>query len=279
MGVDISLPRLNVCKKILRKYIVGRGMAFDNDSVTVKLFHADASSFPNPSREASSSLGAVDGAHEDATVEPKLVFDSRADAMEDDRGKTLKRKRTKQNKSARNRENKRLRQLSKEDDERSRDATAHGGLRSKLFDYVLVDVECSTDGAMSHIKSKMKLGVDVSSIIKGKLSNASQLNTLQLKLMQNAYENLKRGAVMVYCTCSVDESQNEGVVNNFMDSHKNDKDGGEGCEPRVMPIQRYKYSIEGGIQGTARFIPAVVDEDGMGCNTAIFVCKIKKNVV
>ncbi|GMH71504.1 hypothetical protein TL16_g05667 [Triparma laevis f. inornata] len=134
VGVDISDSRLNISKKLLRKYIINT-----DANTLVKLFHADGTTFPNPKSDS-------------------LVFDSRAEAQETASSKGRKR----MNKSARAREKKRLKELGGEKEtgkiekkEKKTDEPAARGSDS-LFDYVLVDAECSTDGALSHLKHKNK---------------------------------------------------------------------------------------------------------------------------
>ena len=78
IGVDISGNRLNVGKKVVRKYL--KGAACD-----VSLYQADGTTFPGPADDISAS--------------PSLVFDSRAEAQE-----TNQQERKKMNKSAKSRE-------------------------------------------------------------------------------------------------------------------------------------------------------------------------------
>ena len=78
VGVDISGNRLNVGKKIARKYLKGA-------ACEVRLYQADGTTFPGPADDISAS--------------PSLVFDSRAEAQETNQGE-----RKKMNKSAKSRE-------------------------------------------------------------------------------------------------------------------------------------------------------------------------------
>ena len=79
-----------------------------------------------------------------------LVFDSRS-AMEEI---SVRGKRKRMNKSARTRERKRLKALV--DDEIIDTTTQQEGPIIQLFDYVLVDAECSTDGSLKHMKERLK---------------------------------------------------------------------------------------------------------------------------
>jgi len=82
VGVDISENRLNVCKKMVRKYLKG-------SKCKVQLYQGDGSTFPGT------------GIGDEIFVAPCLVFDTRADAEETNKGE-----RKKMNKSARDRERK-----------------------------------------------------------------------------------------------------------------------------------------------------------------------------
>jgi hypothetical protein len=83
-------------------------------------------------------------------------FDSAAAAEEYQVGK-----RKRMNKSARGRERKRLKQLSGIDEvpvapeESSLPPAASPGITVELFDRVLVDAECSTDGSLKHIQQRL----------------------------------------------------------------------------------------------------------------------------
>ena len=122
VGVDICPTRLQVCKKILRKYHFDRvtsGRKEGMSTTKIRLFCADGTSFGN-----------------EGGSDEHLVFDSIAEMQEQHGSKSGKRKRM--NKSARAREKKRLKAI---------ESTT---LRScnedrVLFDRVLVDAECSTE--------------------------------------------------------------------------------------------------------------------------------------
>mmetsp|Transcript_5664 Transcript_5664/g.11329 ORF Transcript_5664/g.11329 Transcript_5664/m.11329 type:complete len:401 (+) Transcript_5664:50-1252(+) len=233
VGVDINLQRLNVGKKIVRKYLKG-------SKADVRLYNSDGTTFPLSN----------------ATTSTQLVYDTRSEEQETNLGK-----RKKMNKSALSRERKRLQSLSS-----SSPPTSIGP-----YDYVIVDAECSTDGALKQAKCKIKQGRnDATQSIKEKLMEEEELMELQFGLIKNGFDNLKEGGYMVYSTCSLSENQNEGVVRTFLSSHPTaavvDVDFGLECNPPSVP---------GTIKGTMRFVPTLNNEEDIS-TSGFFLCKITK---
>ena len=84
------------------------------------------------------------------------------------------------------------------------------------FHRVLVDAECSHDGSLRHMAKLWRKGWDglgSSTLEPGRLRD---LPRLQLALLQNGWAHLAPGGLLVYCTCSLSRSQNEGVVEEFL---------------------------------------------------------------
>jgi len=267
VGVDISESRISLCKKIITKYQINRPTSrsstctrfaedADNSSARIRLYCQDGTQF-----------GLSSFRHDE-----KLVFDSEI-AREDELVVAGKRKRM--NKSARARQQKRLRTVAHLDFVDDATAMQKGDVGCHLFDRVLVDAECSTDGAIKHLKHKLKQEQSnadgsgrqgVSAVSKSgisKLGDAdamADLVDLQRRLMLSGFRLLKRGGILVYSTCSLSEQQNEGVVNWFLQqcpdafitpvtfetvSHGNADD-----------VKEENFLIsEGTISGTVRFRP------------------------
>lgn len=271
VGVDISKDRLNLCKKILHKYLIHRETSGSNSYYNN--ISKNKNEFPHV------QLYCQDGTTFD--VGQNLVFDSQyaleqEEHMYNDNGTSRKRKRV--NKSARARERKAFEQIlmdqakqhqkDKEKDENNN--SDYQNQQSLLFDYVLVDAECGTDGSLHTMKHKTKKNT------KNKNENEDELVQLQKKLILNGFRRLKIGGSMVYSTCSLSYRQDEEVVKYLLESFPEEVklvplsflkngvfvDNNSGEEKRKNDIFS-KFIIEGSgsndddrsLSGTIRFLP------------------------
>ena len=82
-----------------------------------------------------------------------------------------------------------------------------------LFDYVLVDAECTIDGK-THVVPKGQ-----------QLSNygAQELFEIQSTILQNGFNHLKHKGRLVYATCSLNPHENECVVSTLLDNNTDAK--------------------------------------------------------
>mmetsp|Transcript_6763 Transcript_6763/g.18879 ORF Transcript_6763/g.18879 Transcript_6763/m.18879 type:complete len:506 (-) Transcript_6763:41-1558(-) len=282
VGVDINESRISLCKKIITKYQINRQTSGNSA--------CNAEDVDNSSSSARVRLYCQDGTQFGLSSfrddEHNLVFDSEI-AREDERVVAGKRKRM--NKSARARQQKRLRTVAHLDFVDNN--TTKGGSKSQddeqekvedqnicchLFDRVLVDAECSTDGAITHLKHKMKqqqnsayesvkkttFALSKSGISKlGDEGAMADLVDLQQRLIFSGFRLLKRGGALVYSTCSLSEEQNEGVVNWLLKQCPDAfitpvsfgaSDGNDGPKEENLLIS------EGNIPGTVRFRPKLL---------------------
>jgi len=226
VGVDISESRMSVCKSIVQKYRI--------DKETSGLSHDKGDQGTVSTGGALIRLFCEDGTKFGLQPPNQLIFDSDAALLESESSG----KRKRMNKSARAREKKRLRELLSVDiqtDKREGTALENSESQSKplgnvatsasieLFDRVLVDAECSTDGAVKHMLHRMHSHVVDSKKLEPKesitsnkaLTDSQQLADLvqlQRQLILSGFRLLKPGGVMVYSTCSLSEAQNEDVV-------------------------------------------------------------------
>jgi 16S rRNA C967 or C1407 C5-methylase (RsmB/RsmF family) len=259
VGVDISESRTALCKRIVTKYHVDPDTCkgdvdsgspqqdTDGSNVRIRLYCNDGTAF-----------GLENSAR-------NLVFDSAAAAEE----YRVLGKRKRMNKSARGRERKRLKQLSGIDEvpvatEESLPPAASPGVTVELFDRVLVDAECSTDGSLKHVQQRLlkkekqrKKDDDLSSSqLIPQITDDQQLADLvrlQRGLAESGFRLLKPGGYMVYSTCSLSEDQNEGVVSWLLKQH---------TEARIVPV-RFASELpetcslikQGTLPGTVRFVP------------------------
>ncbi len=256
IGVDISQNRIQLCKNIIKKYHTNQvtsGSKDQNDKQasschsTIRLYCTDGTKFGT--KELSG-----------------LAFDSNAEKQE----MQTQGKRKRQNKSARAREKRRLLELQRQEISCAADSTNTEQPNEKcdesvnyqsietnnkccipLFDRVLVDAECSTDGAIKHIQkreasSKAPLWND---------SNMGELVDLQKRLIESGFRLLKSGGSLVYSTCSLQETQNENVVRWLLSKYD---------DAYIIPVsfnkqndsQQTPFFIEAGsLAGTIRFNP------------------------
>lgn len=82
------------------------------------------------------------------------------------------------------------------------------------FDKILLDAPCSGTGTIR--KSLKTLKIYNTKMI-------TKLASMQKKLIENAFLNLKKGGVLVYSTCSLEPEENEGVINFLLKKYNNAK--------------------------------------------------------
>jgi len=236
-GVDISMERLNVCRKlVLKHFLSSEEIQKQMESFSLRLFCADGKSFDllplqpdeqNSSKEicyTKSSPG--DGNSSDATS-PKLVYHSHVCT----KVQLATRKRKRMNKSARTRESHLLQHFQKEalacrcpeSDIHAvtsqptrecaladRDCSPETN-RKVLYDKILVDAECTHDGSFRHMQKLMQ---GDGSGIKNFFSTERAANICELQkcLLRNGFRLLKPGGVLMYSTCSLSKCQNEQII-------------------------------------------------------------------
>ena len=291
IGVDICKHRMDVCKKIFKKYFinsetsgrVGRSKELPSN-VTVQLYLEDGTTFgvkPSPNALVSNNITA-------SRINcSNLIFDSRV-AIEEMQGEG---KRKRMNKSARNRENKKLRQIAAFEFMKAQDIQNESSQSEEaensvdFFDYILVDAECSTDGSFKHIKERIKESSSDNMKKDGHRSEENkrltdpcklaELVDLQRKLITSGFRLLKDGGTLVYCTCSLSEDQNEKVVKWLLESNQNAV-----IIPIHFPsIQNSKFVTEGTVAGTVRFYPNLFQSSESSTQLlgdGFFVAKIRK---
>jgi 16S rRNA C967 or C1407 C5-methylase (RsmB/RsmF family) len=129
-----------------------------------------------------------------------------------------------------------------------------------LFDRVLVDAECSSDGAIRHIQKRQS-----STVLKEAAwtdSNLDELIDLQKRLIDSGYRLLESGGILVYSTCSLSKRQNEEVVNWLLNKYN---------ESFIIPVSfgdssELEFIQVGGIPGTVRFNPFVSRDEPINSN-------------
>lgn len=283
VGVDVNPSRLHLCRNIIQKYHINPDTSGtsskDSDNISISLFCADGTNFGTQQTQE--------------RISECIVFESNFA-----REQCLNAgKRKRMNKSAKSREKKMLKSLGQEmiirkispskadSKEQNLDKTDSGDdIVIERFDRVLVDAECSTDGAVRHLQHQ--IGKKSSDFIqKGGLTNSKltdstkhdDLVNLQKKLIMAGYRLLKSGGVMIYSTCSLAREQNENVVSWLLDEcagacellHVSFNDS-----TSVSTGQR-KMILPGFDNIGIRFLPST-DEDSYFFGGGFYLAKLRK---
>ncbi|MEM4396306.1 MAG: RsmB/NOP family class I SAM-dependent RNA methyltransferase [Candidatus Woesearchaeota archaeon] len=132
------------------------------------------------------------------------------------------------------------------------------------FDKILLDAPCSATGTIS---------IDEPS--PAKMWNPKtwkRLSKIQLKLLNNVWNFLKVGGILVYSTCSIDPMEDEYVITEFLTSH----DDAE-LIPIELNIKRYSpikefhnQKFHENVDYCLRILPHFYQSEGF------FVAKLKK---
>mmetsp|Transcript_20732 Transcript_20732/g.43287 ORF Transcript_20732/g.43287 Transcript_20732/m.43287 type:complete len:301 (-) Transcript_20732:51-953(-) len=264
VGVDISSQRISL-----------RRIKNVSSRVTIRLYCADGTTFGTAKESESTQHG--------------LVFDSNA-AIEEFQSRG---KRKRMNKSARAREKRRLRELQSNEEDGpakivrvdssndsttnasekcvSEDSTINIRHKSELvgddtlslpsFDRVLVDAECSTDGAIRHIEKRQSSSSSLARSAAWDDTNMDELVDLQKRLIESGFRLLKRGGIMVYSTCSLSAKQNEQVVLWLLEKCKDAFVIPVSFSAHNKSMQNVAFIEEGSIPGTVRFNPTKTAEN------------------
>lgn len=95
-----------------------------------------------------------------------------------------------------------------------KDATIYDESLKEKFDKILLDVPCLGIGVIKR-KPDIKWQRDIDDI--------KQITKIQQKILENCSKYLKKGAVLVYSTCSILKDENEDIINQFLNKNKDYK--------------------------------------------------------
>ena len=123
------------------------------------------------------------------------------------------------------------------------------------YDKVLVDSQCTHDGSIKHIRKHSQQNWKGFDLTQFHPSNLKKLHDLQYALLENGFNLLKSGGILVYSTCSLSRAQNEEIIEKFVHAR--------GEEIKGMP---FEGSDE---MGRMRMCPP---EDDSG----FFICRLSK---
>ena len=132
------------------------------------------------------------------------------------------------------------------------------------FDKVLVDAPCSGTGTIR--KSLKTLRIWNPNMVR-------RLTATQRQLIETGFNNLKKGGVMVYSTCSLEPEEDEGIVSYLLEKYSDAKLEeikltGLKKSPAILEFENKKFDPE--VQKCLRLWPQDNDTEGF------FVAKIKK---
>jgi 16S rRNA C967 or C1407 C5-methylase (RsmB/RsmF family) len=221
-GVDVSLPRLQIARSLIRKYSVMGVRLYRADGCTFALGPSDQPVYHNRIIQVEARAAAAAGAGAAATV-PEGI----AAAATPSSGEPMP-------------PNKKKRKLSRNAKRKQLPVASRA-----CYDRVLVDAPCTHDGSFKHLaKQQQQQQQQQSASTEGTTSGSSnlseyvaqhmspaalaELQTLQRRLLRNAFALTRRGGgTLVYSTCSLLDAQNEAIVQWLLD-----------CEPtaRLVPI-------------------------------------------
>lgn len=111
------------------------------------------------------------------------------------------------------------------------------------FDYVLADVPCSGLGIIRRkpeIKYKEK-------------EEFRDLPPIQKKILENASKYVKKGGTLIYSTCTIQDSENIDVINEFLQKNKNFE---------LAPINEVKVDLDNQEKGYMKIYPNIHEMDG-----------------
>jgi len=123
---------------------------------------------------------------------------------------------------------------------------------SHPVDKVLVDAPCSALGT---------LGRNPDARWRKQKEDPFRLQKLQLKILSNAAELLKKGGVLVYSTCTITPEENEQVIEKFLEQRKD------------FSLTDSSHFVDSGVvdqNGMVRTLPHVHKTDGS------FACRLEK---
>ena len=135
---------------------------------------------------------------------------------------------------------------------RVQDATQHVPQWKQKMDAVLADVPCSGYGI---IRKKPDIRYK-------NPAQMRQLPELQLQILENQATYVKPGGVLLYSTCTLVREENEGVVERFLENHK---------EFSLEPLELPKV-FPSNTTGMLTLVPGEYDTDGF------FICRLRRKL-
>ncbi|MFH1377031.1 MAG: RsmB/NOP family class I SAM-dependent RNA methyltransferase [Candidatus Woesearchaeota archaeon] len=132
------------------------------------------------------------------------------------------------------------------------------------FDKILLDAPCSGTGTIR--KSPR-------TILEWNPNNIKRIAGIQRQLIKTSFENLKKGGILVYSTCTLEPLENEGIVSHLLENYPNAKLEKINIKikssPAILEFEDQKFDPE--VKKCLRIWPQDNNTDGF------FVAKILKS--
>ena len=135
-------------------------------------------------------------------------------------------------------------------------------IKTEKFDKILLDAPCSGTGT---IRRSYKIAEMWSPNL------VERMAKIQLKLIRQAYKQLKTNGTLVYSTCTLEPQENEGVISQLLNENKDAEIQDININiKRRKPITKYREEYNKQVIKCLRIHPQDNDTEGF------FVAKIKK---
>ena len=122
----------------------------------------------------------------------------------------------------------------------------------QTFDKILVDAPCSGEGMFRKEKHLIKDWT-----IRGN----DYYSNIQKEIVDDAYKMLKDGGIMVYSTCTFDESEDEDIIQYLLDKYN---------DLKLLPIKKYPGFKDGKNNIGIKLFPHLIKGEGH------YVCLLQK---
>ncbi|WP_195939826.1 16S rRNA (cytosine(967)-C(5))-methyltransferase RsmB [Romboutsia sp. 1001713B170131_170501_G6] len=119
------------------------------------------------------------------------------------------------------------------------------------FDYVLADVPCSGLGI---IKRKPEIKYKTKAELK-------DLPLIQKTILENASKYVKKDGILVYSTCTIEDTENINIINEFIKTNNNFE---------LVPIDEVNVDLDNQDKGYLKIYPNIHGMDGF------FIAKLRK---
>ncbi|KXZ39602.1 16S rRNA (cytosine967-C5)-methyltransferase [Alkalithermobacter thermoalcaliphilus JW-YL-7 = DSM 7308] len=131
------------------------------------------------------------------------------------------------------------------------DATQFDSESVEKFDYVLVDAPCSGFGIIRR-KPEIKYKDE---------EEVNKLPELQQKILNNNSKYVKKGGLLIYSTCTIEDKENIQVIDNFLKENENFE---------LEPIENINIDLENQHKGYISLYPNIHGVDGF------FIAKMRR---